>query len=106
MANKTRLALDAAQQLAHHALLANGASETAAASTARALVSAEADGQAGHGLSRVPAYCAQVRSGKVKGGAQPQLTRIAPGAARIDAGLGFAYPAIDIAIGTLTGMAR
>lgn len=106
MADKIRLALEAAEQLARHALVASGASDTAAASTARALVSAEADGQAGHGLSRVPAYCAQVRSGKVRGGAKPQLTRIAPGAARIDAGLGFAYPAIDLAIDTLATMAR
>jgi (2R)-3-sulfolactate dehydrogenase (NADP+) len=106
MANKVRLALDAAEQMARRALLSSGASDAAAASTARALVWAEADGQAGHGLSRVPAYCAQVRSGKVKGGAKPQLTRIGHGAARIDAGLGFAYPAIDLAIETLTTMAR
>ena len=105
MANKTRLALDAAEQLAHRALVASGTGAAAAASTARALVSAEADGQAGHGLSRVPAYCAQVRSGKVKGDARPQMTRIGRGAARIDAGLGFSYPAIDLAIDTLTTMA-
>ncbi len=106
MANRVPLGLDAAEQLARRALLASGSSAAAAISTARALVSAEADGQAGHGLSRVPAYCAQVRSGKVRGGANPQLTRISPGAARIDAGLGFAYPAIDLAIETLTTMAR
>jgi (2R)-3-sulfolactate dehydrogenase (NADP+) len=106
VANKIRLTLDAAEQLAQRALIACGASAPAATSTAKALVSAEADGQVGHGLTRVPAYGAQLRSGKVNGQARPQLTKISDGAARIDAGLGFAYPAIDLAIESLFDMAR
>ena len=105
MVHKIRLTLEAAEQLAQRALLACGSSEAAARSTARALVNAEADGQSGHGLSRVPAYCAQLRSGKIRGHAEPQLQQIAPGAARIDAGLGLAYPAIDLAIATLLKLA-
>lgn len=101
-----RLPLTEATTLAAAALAACGASAAAAAATARALVAAEADGQAAHGLARVPAYAAQVRSGKVKGDAAPVATRVAPGVLRIDAGLGFAYPAIDLALEGLVPLAR
>lgn len=77
-----------------------------AASTARALVAAEADGQKGHGLSRVPAYAAQAKAGKVNGRAVPKVVNIAPVALRIDASLGFAYPAIDAAIHSLMPLTK
>lgn len=64
---------------------------------AAALVAAEADGQAGHGFSRVASYCAQARSGKVDGHAKVKLERVAPAFIRVDAGHGFAYPALDAA---------
>lgn len=96
-----RLSLADAERLVIDALRANRTSMRAAQSTARALIAAEADGQTAHGLSRVPAYALQARSGKVQGLAEPALTREAPGIVRIDAGLGFAYPAIDLAIDAL-----
>ena len=46
---------------------ANGCSDEASNSVARALVTAEADGLKGHGLSRVPTYLAMVKSGKIDG---------------------------------------
>lgn len=101
-----RLTLAEAEAIAAAALAACGASPAAAAATARALVAAEADGQAAHGLARVPAYGAQARSGKVKGDAVPVATRVAPGVLRVDAGLGFAYPAIDLALEGLVPLAR
>ena len=101
-----RLALAEATTLAAAALAACGASSAAADATARALVAAEADGQSAHGLARVPAYAAQARSGKVKGDAVPVSTRVAPGVLRVDAGLGFAYPAIDLALEGLVPLAR
>jgi (2R)-3-sulfolactate dehydrogenase (NADP+) len=101
-----RLLLVEAEALAAAALAACGASAASAASTARALVAAEADGQAAHGLARVPAYAAQVRSGKVKGDAVPVATRAAPGVLRVDADHGFAYPAIDLALEGLVPLAR
>lgn len=106
MGEPVRLTLDEAERLAFDALRACGTQETAALATARALVAAEADGQAGHGLSRVPSYALQARSGKVNGAAVPRVARVAPGALRIDAGLGFAYPAIDLAIDELVPLAR
>jgi (2R)-3-sulfolactate dehydrogenase (NADP+) len=73
---------------------------------ARALVAAEADGLKGHGLSRVPSYAAQARAGKVDGFAVPIVTRPKPGVVAIDAAHGFAYPAIEAALGALTEAAR
>ena len=56
------------------------------------------DGQFGHGVSRVSSYCMQARSGKIKGNAIPQVVAETATAMRIDAGTGFAFPAIDLAI--------
>lgn len=77
-----------------------------AASVARALVGAEADGQKGHGLSRLPTYAAQAKAGKVDGFAKPALAWCRPAAAVVDAKHGFAYPAIDLALDALPKAAR
>ena len=106
MTDQTRLTLAEAEELCIRALVASGSSAGNARSTATALVNAEADGQVGHGLSRVPSYSAQVSSGKVDGHAVPTLDRVAPGFVRVDAASGFAYPAIDLACKTLPAMAR
>jgi len=105
MPQTVTLRLGAAQQLAQETLVACGVSAGNALSTARALVRAEADGQVGHGMSRVPSYAAQARSGKVYGNAVPLPSTVATAVVRIDGGLGFAYPAIDLAIERLVAMA-
>jgi (2R)-3-sulfolactate dehydrogenase (NADP+) len=92
------ITLQEAERLAQRALERAGTAAGAAASVARALARAEADGLASHGLARVPAYCAQVQSGKVDGGAVPRLVPLGPAAARVDAGYGFAFPALDLAV--------
>jgi len=101
-----RLTIAECERLAQSALVASGAASGASGSTARALVAAEVDGQSGHGLGRVSSYAAQVRSGKVNGHALPSLRRLRPAAVRIDAAGGFAYPALDLAVETLPGLAR
>jgi (2R)-3-sulfolactate dehydrogenase (NADP+) len=101
-----RLSLAEAEDLAARALIGCGASPGAAASTARALVGAEADGQAGHGLSRVVSYGAQLSAGKLDGRVTPTLERTAAATVRIEAGGGLAYPALDLAIETLAPMTR
>lgn len=106
MPEPVRLDLGAAERLAFDALRASRTSPEAARATARALVAAEADGQGGHGLSRVPSYAAQARAGKVDGEAVPRAALVAPAVLRIDAGLGFAYPAIDLALDQLAPLAR
>ena len=84
-----------------NALVAHGTEAGHADCVARALVAAEADGLASHGLSRLPAYCAQAASGKVNGAAVPSLRQVADAAVVVDARHGFAYPAIALAIETL-----
>lgn len=98
MPDKVVISTDEALALAKAALVASDTSPENAASTARALLRAEMDGQGGHGLSRVPSYTAQSRAGKVKGHAVPALDVLRPGAIRVDAGHGFAYPAFDLAL--------
>lgn len=100
------LSLDAARTLTVNALVRCGTGQEAAASVARALVGAEADGLKGHGLSRVPAYAAQVRVGKIAGHAEVSLERPRPGLLAIDAAHGFAYPALDAAVEHLPTIAK
>lgn len=101
-----RLSLREAEDLCTLALVQNNTSEVNALATARALVRAEADGQKGHGLSRVASYAAQALSGKVDGHATPVIDRITPAMIRIDAKSGFAYPSVDLACEELLTMTR
>ncbi|HEU0220790.1 MAG TPA: Ldh family oxidoreductase [Paracoccaceae bacterium] len=91
------LTVDEAHALVTEALMANRTSAANARSVADALIGAELCGQAGHGLRRVPAYAAQAKAGKVDGFAEPTAERVRPGMVRIDAGSGFAYPALALA---------
>jgi (2R)-3-sulfolactate dehydrogenase (NADP+) len=88
------------------ALVANRTSAVNAASVARALVAAETDGQTGHGASRVASYASQSKVGKVVGHATPVAIQTRPGALLIDAGCGFAYPALDVAVSHLPPLAK
>jgi (2R)-3-sulfolactate dehydrogenase (NADP+) len=100
------LTLGEAESLVARALTRCRTSEPNAICVARALVAAEADGLKGHGLSRTPSYAAQAKVGKVDGFAVPKVERLRPGAAAIDAAHGFAFPAIDAALGLLPAMTR
>ncbi|MFM9846106.1 MAG: Ldh family oxidoreductase [Hyphomicrobiaceae bacterium] len=102
----TTLSLPDLEALISAALVASNVSPANGASVARALSAAEADGQKGHGLSRVPSYAAQARSGKVDGHAKPDAKQSRPASIIIDARHGFSYPAIDIAVDVLPALAR
>ena len=97
----SRLQLDELRTLIFEILLAHDTARDNAERVAKALVAAEADGQKGHGASRVPSYAGQARSGKVDGHAAPEAIRLSDSAAIVDARDGFAYPAIDLAQRTL-----
>ena len=64
------LSLADLQSLAQRALAHAGANAAMAASTARALVAAEAQGLASHGLSRVPQYAGFLQNGRAAGKAE------------------------------------
>lgn len=106
MGDTRNLNLADAEALVSRALFRAGVHDAAAASTARALVAAERDGQKGHGLSRVSSYAEQVRRGKVDGAARPAVRRLGTAAVVVDAAHGFAFPAIDAAVSELEHMTR
>jgi (2R)-3-sulfolactate dehydrogenase (NADP+) len=94
------------RELAHRALTAAGASDVNAAPTAAALIAAELDDIVSHGLSRLPFYAHQLRSGKVDGRAVPSATQPAKAVIRVDARGGLAFPAIDLGIERGAALAR
>ena len=100
-----RISLDDLQALAERILLTHDTGTEIARTVARAITLAEADGQAGHGASRLPSYAAQAKSGKVDGHAEPMTTAVAAAAIRVDARGGFAYPALAQAITEVTELA-
>jgi len=95
-----------AWDLAFNALCNNQTSEHNAKEVADALVSAEFDGQAGHGLSRIPSYVEQLTAGKVKGNVVPSLLSSKGSVIRVDANNGFAFPAISLAIKEITSACK
>ena len=100
------LSLDAARTYAARVLERFGTAPGNAAITADALVRAEADGLATHGLTRLPSYSAMVAAGKIDGHAEPKMRTVAPAVLAVDAGNGFAYPALAHGLPELTAMAR
>ncbi|MDM7950189.1 Ldh family oxidoreductase [Hydrogenophaga sp.] len=100
------LSLEDARALVTSALEAAGASSLMAASTARALVLAESQGQGGHGLSRVTQYATHLRNGRVNGSAQATVVRRKGGALLVDAQEGLAFPACDLAVNEAVALAR
>lgn len=88
-----RIGLGDAERLVVDVFGAAGMPEDLALPAARALVAAERDGLPSHGLARVPFYAAQMRSGKVRPAARPEVIR--DGAVlRVDAGYGLAFAAL------------
>jgi len=95
-----------AWNLAFNALCNNQTSENNAKEVADALINAEFDGQAGHGLSRIPSYVEQLNAGKVKGNVEPLLISSKGSVICIDANNGFAFPAISLALSEITNTCK
>ena len=102
----TRYALEALTALATRALERAGATPSMAATTARALVAADACGLASHGVSRVPQYATHLRNGRADGAAQPRIVKERRRCALVDAGCGLAFPACALAVETAIRRAR
>jgi (2R)-3-sulfolactate dehydrogenase (NADP+) len=88
------------------ALRAAGANPAMAASTARALVLAESQGQGGHGLSRVTQYATHLRNGRARGDAVATVARRKGAALLVDAAEGLAFPACELALTEAVATAR
>ena len=72
------LSLNEILELAKKTLLANGCDEENASILADTIMRAERDGSVSHGLFRLPAYVAGLKSKKINGKARPQLENVAP----------------------------
>lgn len=105
MDTSSRISLSEATNLIEAALQAVSVPHPAARSVARALVAAEAEGQVGHGFSRLEDYVKQVRSGKIQAAAKIETRSTGTASLLTDAGYGFAYPALDEAIEAGTALA-
>ena len=101
-----RIGLDEVEVLALARLQAAGATEAQARPVARSIRAAERDGVRSHGLMYLPIYADHLACGKVDGKAVPSLSRPRAGAVVVDAGHGFAHPAIDLGLPALTAAAR
>lgn len=106
MSDTVTLTPDDAHALAVAVLIASGTSPGNAGHVADALVKAEREGIASHGLSRLPAYADQAASGKVDGRAEPLVEPVGSAALRVDARTGFAYPALAVGIDAAVPMAQ
>jgi (2R)-3-sulfolactate dehydrogenase (NADP+) len=102
----TRWSLDEARAIALAALSRAGANDAMAQSTADALVDAEAQGLASHGLSRIPQYATHLRNGRADGSAIATVAKGRGGAVLVDAGCGLAFPACVLAVSEAIARAR
>jgi len=76
--NTVSLTLGEILELAKKTLLANGCDEENASILADTIMRAERDGSVSHGLFRLPAYVAGLKSKKINGKARPELENVAP----------------------------
>lgn len=102
----SKLSLQRLNTLATEALTRAGASPEMARVTAAALVAAEAQGLASHGLARVPQYAGHLRHGRVNGSAEPRVIRAKAAACLVDADEGLAFPACALAVKEAIARAR
>ena len=101
-----KLVLAELHELAERALARAGAGADMAVSTARALVAADAQGLASHGVSRVPQYAGLLKNGRADGKAIAAVVRSKGGAVLVDAKDGLAFPACDLAVKEAVARAR
>lgn len=100
-----RVPLQEAEALATAAMIAHGFDAGTARPAVAALIMAERDGLASHGLARLPFYLAQARAGKVVAAAIPTVET--DGAVvRVDAHHGLAFAAVDRGLQAGTATAR
>ena len=81
--NTISLSLDEIYQLANKTLLANGCDEENANILSETIMKAERDGSLSHGLFRLPAYVAGLKSKKINGKARPEVKKISPNVIKV-----------------------
>lgn len=106
MSDPVAVPLEEARALVERALCAAGAEPAAAEITARALVDAEAQGLASHGLSRVAQYCMLLANDRCNRNARPRVLVERAATVLVDADDGLAFPACHLALERAMAKAR
>lgn len=101
-----RITVDEIERTGAAALLAHGAGSWQAGEVARAIARAEETGNVICGLAYLESYCVQLRSGRVDGMADPEVSSPKPGVVQADARFGFAQPAFSRALPAALDAAR
>lgn len=102
----TIVSLERLASLAERALALAGADHAMATTTARALVAADAQGLASHGVARVAQYAGHLKNGRANGRAVARVVREKMAACLIDADNGLAFPACALAVDEAIARAR
>ena len=92
------LSAAALTELAERALQQGGAGPAMAKITARALVAADMQGLATHGVARVPFYCSFLRNGRADGKAEPRIVKEKSAVCLIDNADGLPYASCELAV--------
>jgi (2R)-3-sulfolactate dehydrogenase (NADP+) len=104
--DKITVSLDEIEALTTSALVSHGAEKWIAEEVAKAVRKAESTGNLICGLYYLESYCTQLRTGRVKGDAVPEVSQPRASAIQVDAKLGFAQPAFSKGIGKAVEMAK
>ena len=78
------LSLEEIYNLAKKTLSANGCDEETSKILSDLIMKAERDGSLSHGLFRLPAYVAGLKSGKINGKNRPKVSKITPSVVKVD----------------------
>jgi len=102
----TSLSLDEIYNLAKKTLLFNGCDEENANILSDTIMRAERDGSLSHGLFRLPAYVAALKSKKVNGKARPEVKKISPSVLKVLGNSAFAPIILKVGVPELIKLAK
>ena len=100
------LSLDEIYNLARKTLLFNGCDEENASILSNTIMRAERDGSLSHGLFRLPAYIAALKSKKVNGKAKPTIQNIAPSVLKVLGNNAFAPMVLSVGLPAVIELAK
>ena len=100
------ISLDEICDLAKKTLLFNSCDEENASILSDTIMRAERDGSLSHGLFRLPAYVASLKSGKVNGKAKPEVKKISPSTIKVLGNSAFAPMVLKVGLPELIKLAK
>ena len=104
--NTITLSLEEIFSISKKTLLKNGCDNENASILSDTIMKAERDGSLSHGLFRLPAYVASLKSKKVKGNARPFVENVTPGIIRVQGDSGFAPMSLSVGIPAIIELAN